>query len=181
MNPNSDFSAIMGKVATELYHGLTWHCEAANQMRKIGLRGFGRLHEYNGKHDFERLGELKKILGDRLEIYPDIDASNIPKALTFTMNNVSDLKPHLEAWCNAEYAFCETLKTAVKMAADEDMCVYSELIGILNDVEEEIMRLNILKKRLAIGEYGGHDIARVSKDLHKHFEHHPERGLDFDV
>jgi len=182
------FHELMDCVASELYHGLTWHGVAAPQMYKIGLRGYAHLHTYNAAHDFEKLfgmktgeGGLLKILEDRLDYCPDIDSSDIQQTLKFKLSSPADLKPHFEAWCNSEHEFSKYLTESVRMAASVDMCVYHELACILSAVQEEIMRINILKKRMEIGGYAGHDLATISRHLHIHFESHPEKGLDFDV
>jgi len=182
------FEELMDCVASDLYHGATWHGMAAPQMYKIGLRGFAHLHTYNAHHDFCKLygsksgeGGLLKILSDRLDMYPEIDASDIPKALAVSLNSPADLKPHLEMWCKNEEEFAHILTESVRKSATIDMCVYNELTCILSAVQEEIMRVKILKKRLALADYSGHDLGVVSLMLHRHFEHSPEKGLDFDV
>lgn len=181
MPQNKDFGHLMDCIASDLFHGAAWHGAAANAMRNIGLRGFGRLHEYNAAHDFTKRLELEKILCDRLGLTPEIDVADIGHALAVTLGGPAELKPHLEAWLNSEREFAALLTEAVAMAAGVDLCVYEKLTCILAAVQEEVMRVKMLKKRLELGGYSGHDMGVISMMIHEQMENHPELGMDFNL
>jgi len=182
------FEQLLDCIASELCRGAMWHGAAAPQMDKIGLRGFGRMHAYQSHHDFCKLygdktgtGGLLKILCDRLEYCPNIDTEDFAAAVRVAINSPADVKQHLHAWKESEKEFAHYLTEAVRMAASIDMCLYNELACILSAVEEEIMRIKILRKRLDLGGWDGHDLARISKDLHNHYEHHADLGMDVNL
>lgn len=118
------FEELMDCVCSDLFHGSAWHCRVGNEMRKIGLRGWGRMHDYNAKHDFCKRQELEKILRDRLDMAPDINTEGISAAVSATIKGVQDLKPHMEMWLTNETEFSKQLIEAVRAAASVDMCIY---------------------------------------------------------
>lgn len=184
MNPahnGKDFHALLDCISSDLCCGAVYHLRAANQLRHLGLRGFSRLHEYSSCKEHSERMCLEKLLMDRLSYAPNIDTSEISDAVMFTIKDVGALKQHLERWHSSEIETKEDLQAAVKMAASVDMAIYEKLACMLAYNEEEIFRIKMLLTRLDLGQWGGHDIARVSKDLHKHFEMHPDKGLDFDI
>ena len=182
------FEELLDCVCSDLFGGNIWHGMVAAQMYKIGLRGFGRMHQYQAHHDFEKLygakngtGGLLKILVDRLGYTPSIDTSEAVNTVRVSITGPADLKDHLHNWCESEKEFAKILTMAVRQAAGVDMCIYNELACILTCVQEEIMRLKLLKKRLEIGGMNGHDLMRISKDLHEHYENHAAMGMDVNL
>jgi hypothetical protein len=175
------FGVMLDCICSDLFNGSNWHLKAGNEMRKLALRGFGRMHDYNANYDFCKRIELEKIICDRLGITVEIDTSAITAAVGYNLKDPAELKNHLHMWMETEKAFAAKLTEAVRQAAAIDMCVYNELICILSAVQEEIMRIKLLKKRLELGGYNGHDLARISKDLHEHYEHHADLGMDVNL
>jgi len=179
--PGKGFYELLDCISTDLFIGAAWHLRAANQLRKMGLRGFARLHEYGSCHDHKKRLCLEKLVCDRLHYAPKIDVSDAEHVTSFVLSDPGKLKPHLEMWRDNEREFAKYLAEAVKLAAGEDMCVYNELVCILDGVQDEVFRIETLLKRLELGGWSGHDLATISRQLHIHFEHHPEKGLDIDV
>jgi len=175
------FHELLDCISTDLFTGSAWHLRAANQMRNLGMRGFARVHEYGSCHDHKKRIYLEKLLMDRMDYAPMIDVSDAAHATSFVISDPSKLKSHLEMWHSNESEFVKYLIEAVRMAAHEDMCVYNELACILNGVQEEIMRIKFIIKRLDVGGWSGHDIGVVNMVIHEHMEKHPDAGLDFNL
>ena len=174
------FHELLDCISTDLFTGAAWHLRAANQMRKIGMRGFARIHDYGSCHDHKKRICLEKLLCDRLDYEPVIDVSDAGHVTSFAIDP-SKLKSHFEMWHANESEFAKYLIEAVRKAAHEDICVYNELTCILNAVQEEIMRIKFIIKRLDVGGWSGHDIGVVNMVIHEHMEKHPDKGLDFNL
>lgn len=179
--PGKSFHDYLDCISTDLMDGAIYHTRCANQLRALGLRGFARFHDYSSCKEHSERMCLEKLLCDRLGYCPNLDTSETAKMTAYTIKGVNALGEHLQRWRDSEMETKADLQAAVKMAADVDMEVYKKLAEMLAYNEEEIFRIGMLLKRLNLGEWTGHDVARVNKDLHKHFEMHPDRGLDFDV
>lgn len=164
-----DFCALMDDICTYLTEGAIVHERSALYMYDYGLRGFGRLHEYNAKCDFNEKLCLEKLLVDRLDHIPMYDATSVAKALSYTIAN-GQLKESLKWYINREKEFEKLLVHAVAMAAKYDTAVYKKLLHILSDVQEEIFRVKEIYKRLEAGQWAAHDLMTVSAEIHKHFE-----------
>lgn len=100
--PSAEFHEIMDEVCSRLAYGAFWHKRLASQLRKIANRGEGRWFQGEGEGDFCNSGELEKLLGDNLDIYPDIETVKLAEAVSFTLNTVQELKPLLMGWIKRE-------------------------------------------------------------------------------
>ncbi|MCL2081611.1 MAG: hypothetical protein FWH16_05900, partial [Oscillospiraceae bacterium] len=109
---------------------------------------------------------------DRIDQIPMLHADGIVKAMSYSMNGGAQLKEHLKMYVNREKEFERCLIDAVRASVTVDMDIYKELCCILSKAQEEIFRVKQISERLDLGGWNGHDIARVSKDLHKHHEDH---------
>jgi len=167
---HKSFHELLDCVSTDLFTGSAWHLRAANQMRKIGLRGFGRWHEQGSCHDHKKRICLEKFLIDRLDYIPNISISSAGDAVSLSMESAADIKPHLVHWLANEQEFFKVLAEAVRMAASVDMCVYEKLACILSGVENECMRIKFCMKRLELTNYGGHDLGIISMIIHDWLE-----------
>ena len=56
------------------------------------------------------------------------------------------------------------------MSRITDLEIYSELICLGKEVQEESFRAKMIEERLHFGGFGSHDTAIVSYFIHKHFE-----------
>ena len=178
----TEFNNVINQVCTDMFTGEHYHEQCANQFRKVGLRGFGRWCDCESRGDYESRVCLEKLLCDRLDYFPKINTSGINSALSYQISGAKDLKAALEAWYNMETDCIATLNKAVELARTVDICVYNKLCCMLDEVQNEKSRVKMMNKRLELKNYDGHDVAQVSKELHKYFEENPDsRDLDFNV
>jgi len=170
---NTEFTSLMDRVCTCLLEGELWHQRSANLMRMAALRGFGRWHDSEGYCDAETRVCLEKLACDRLGHEIELDINVAAPAVSYSIGGSADLPRHLQQWVAREEKFIPVLNDAVRMAAGTDVCLYKDLICLAEEVQAEAMRVKIVEKRLALAQWGGHDIGIVSMILHEHFEEHP--------
>ena len=115
-----NFAHLMDEICTTLTAGSLIHERSALYALKHGLRGFGRLHMYNAKCDFHAKLCLEKLLIDRLDHIPTLDAEALSRAAGYAFGQ-TQLKESLQWYLAREEDFIELLKGAVKMAGDIDM------------------------------------------------------------
>ena len=168
---SGEFCDLMDKICTTLTAGSLIHERSALCALEYGLRGFGRLHMYNAKEDFEAKLCLEKLLADRLEHIPTLDVEALGRAAVYSFEQ-GQFKDSLKWYLSRENKFIELLKDAVKMASDIDMAVYEKLVHILGEVQEEAFRVKEIIKRLDAGGWAGHDLMSVSQLIHRHHEKH---------
>ena len=166
-----DFCHLMNDVCSTLTAGSLIHERSALCALEYGLRGFGRLHMYNAKEDFDAKLCLEKLLVDRLDHIPVLDVEAISRAAGYSFEQ-AQFKESLRWYLDRENKFIELLKPAVKMAGEIDMAVYEKLVYILGEVQEEAFRVKEIIKRLDAGGWAGHDLMHVSEAIHRHHEAH---------
>lgn len=184
MNPSSegmseehkDIHEHLDMICTYLWQGEAWHERAANECRKMHIRGLGRWHEAEAKYDGKSRICLEKILQDKLQYAATIDIMPISNALTYSMSNASDLKTHFHMWIDREHTLIKELDHAIHKAAKVDMELYKELCGLVNEVQNEAMRAQMVYDRFEFAGWNGHDIGVCSMVLHKYFEHEYDGG-----
>jgi hypothetical protein len=175
-NPHAhekDFHEMMDEICTYLLIGEIWQARAANQLRKNALRGFARWAESEAHGDAKTRMCLEKLLCDRLGYAPMLNIADAGKASNYMLGSAQELKKYMQIWHSQEEEFIKCLTEAVRAATVVDMEIYKELCCLLDEVQTEKMRIEICVKRLDLGQWNGHDVARVSKDLHSHFETNP--------
>ena len=177
---DGSFYDIMDKVCSKLASGSVWHERSALYMCDSALRGFGRVHFEKAKCDHDKRLMLEKLIVDRLDHIPEIDMEWVAKAAHYSFPGAQGLKEHLHMWHKNKTHYAEILKEAVKKSATEDMKIYAYLCECLDDVQEEIFRVKTIIDRLELGGWNGHDLARVSKDLHRHHAD-GKPGMDYEL
>jgi len=155
-----------------------WHYNQFG-LRSLGLRGFSRLHEMEAEQDLCSMIKLKKILEDRFNWRPTIDKDEYGKYDTNKVGSMQEFKSSFDVWKTNEEELVKCIVKAYGLASKEDVCLYKELICLADEVQDEIFRIDQIKSRLDLGQWNGHDLARVSKDIHKHLEEH--KNLDFSL
>lgn len=171
--PSSEFHEIVDEICSRLAYGAFWHKRLASQLRKIANRGEGRWFQDEGMGDYCNSGELEKLLGDNLDIYPDIDTAKLTEAVSFTLNNIQELKPLLMDWIKREYGFANILCEAVRMAAKIDPEIYDNLCCLWKETSMEAKRAKMLYKRCELAGWNGHDEGILSMIIHHFYEKHP--------
>jgi len=171
---NQEFAALMNRICTELLAGEIYHSRAANEFRKIALRGFGRWAESEARGDMNSRVCLEKLLRDKLGFAPTVDTSSLSNEARVAFANISELPSILQKWIDREKEFSKILTQAMKMAAEIDVEIYRELIELTNEVQTEVFRVKLCGVRLELAGWNGHDLGIVSTILHEHFEKHPD-------
>lgn len=180
---HKDFNMLMSEISTYLWEGEAWHEKAANECRKLALRGFGRWHEAEGCYDAKERYCLDKLMRDKLDMSPMVDIAKLDRALQYMMTGGADgLKAHFHMWMEREHAFIDTLNAAIKMSGEIDMEIYKKLCCLVDEVQNESMRVKMVEMRLAMAGYNGHDLGVTSMVLHKYFECEYDGGkIDFNL
>ena len=185
------FCDLLNQIIAYLDEGHVWHMNAGSTARLNGIRGWGQWHTAEAKCDAGKRLELTKLIGDipSLRHVPATNVQKITDAHTYafpTINSPEDLKSALKAhhdtWIEREKRFCDIIKQAMKMAATFDGNLYSVLLCLQKEVENEIFRVGIVAYNLWIAGYEGHHIIVVSKWLHEYFEKEYSEGpIDFNI
>lgn len=175
---DGEFNLMLDAICNYLQNGYIWHKKAANQCRKIYIRGWGRWHDEEAKCDSNTLLCLEKVLWDKLKFSPTYDVARFEKASVITINNLEDFKNHHLAWKQREDAFISTLNKAMEKARGIDIEVYKKLMCILEEVQCERMRLDMAYDRLTFAGWNTHDIGVCSMIIHKYFECEHKDGHD---
>lgn len=171
--PPKEFNEIMDAVCSQLAYGAFWHKRLASQLRKIANRGEGRWFQDESVGDFCNSSELEKILGDNIDLYPEIDTSKLSEAVSFNINSAQELKPLLMDWIKREYGFAHILCKAVRMAAEIDPEIYSKLCCLWEETSMEAKRAKLLYKRCELAGWNGHDEGIISMIIHHFYEKNP--------
>jgi hypothetical protein len=178
-NAGNDFYHLMDEVVTGLATGEMWHEKAANEFRKIGVRGFGRWSDAESKGDYKSRVCLEKLLRDYMDYSPMIDMAKVAESATMSMGGMQDLKKVLQYWYAQEMKYLEALNMAFPMAAQMNICIYKELVCLTEEVQNEAMRVKLCINRLDLAGWAGHDIGVVSMILHEFFESHEGDDLRY--
>lgn len=178
-NLKTDYTVHLDHICTMLAKGEVWHKKAANECRKIGMRGMGRYHDAEGMTDAIELFEMGKILCDKMHYYGRVDYTVVAHADTYNIANNADFKRHFGIWDAAEKELAAKI-TEFLPHAMVDMDLYKKLTHILHNVQNEIFRLNIVKNSLEFAGWNPHDISVKSKWLHDYFENTWKLGCDID-
>ena len=177
-----NFHGLLNEIITCLWVGEAWHGKAANECRKIAIRGVGRWHEVESCYDMKARISLEKLLRDKLEYAPMADMAEVDKAHRFTMNNAVDFKSHFSAWVEREKKLIEILNFAIAKASAVDMELYKGLCCLVDEVQNETMRAKLVYERFELSNWSGHDIGVCSMVLHKYFECEYDGGkIDFNI
>lgn len=178
----NDFNMLMDEITTYLWEGEAWHEKAANETRKISIRGVGRWHEAEGCYDAKERVCLEKLFRDKLGYAPMVDMASVDKAYKYTMTGPQDFKNHFQIWIDREKKFIECLDAAIAQAGMVDMELYKKLCCLVDEVQNEAMRAKMVHDRLELSGWNGHDIGVVSKWLHEYFEKEYDGGkIDFNI
>lgn len=169
-------------ISCYLWEGEAWHEKTANECRKIGVRGWGRWHEAEGCYDAKERYCLDKLIRDKLNYAPHIDVDMIDKALNYSMSSMADFKGHHNIWIDREESFIKCLNKGIKLSSEFDMELYGKLCCLINEVQNEAMRVKMVMMRMDIGGWSGHDIGICSMILHEYFECKYDGGaIDFNL
>jgi len=171
MEINTELKKHLDEIVTMLSKGEIWHKKAANECRKIGIRGMGRYHDEMGINDAMELFYICKIISDKLKHYPETDYSQFAKAETYTINNHADFKRHFAVWDEHEKELINKI-TAFLPHAMVDVELYEKLIHILKSTQNERFRANLVRESFEFGNWNMQDISNKSMILHDYFEHH---------
>lgn len=179
---HKDIHELLDEITTYLWVGEAWHEKAANENRKIAIRGVARWHEAEGMCDAKERVCLEKLVRDKLGYAPMVDMSMVDKAYKYTLNNPQEFKSHFTMWIDREKKFIECLNAAISMAGAVDMELYKKLCGMVDEVQNEAMRVKMVHDRLELAGWNGHDIGVCSMILHKYFECEYDGGMiDFNL
>ena len=175
---HKEFFKQMDHICSELIKGELWHVAAANEFRKIALRGFARWNESEAIGDLKSRMCIEKLLRDRLSYTPIISIEN-PSVL---WTSYKDLPEILHKWVAREKDFAEYITSAIGMARDIDIAIYKELISLADEVQNEAMRIKLCGMRLELANFDGHDIGRVNVIIHDYYDQSPEcQKADFNI
>lgn len=167
----------LNDIATYLWVGEAWHEKTANECRKIGIRGWGRWHEAESHYDGQERCALNKLMCDKLDYAPDVDMGMVDKAIKYTMSSAADFKVHHQVWLDREEHFILCLNNAIKLSPEFDMELYRKLCCMVDEVQNEAMRVKLVVMRLDLAGWNGHDIGVCSKWLHEYFEKEYSGGV----
>lgn len=168
-NPG-DLHMELNKIVTYLSEGEYWHEKAAGECRKMAIRGWGRWHESEAICDAKSRICLEKLLRDKLSFAPEIDMAMVDHASKYIMNGAADFKTHHKLWIEREERLIECLNKAIELSRSVDMELYKELCCLLDEVQNEAMRVRLAHSSLDLGGWNGHDISVKSKWIHEYFE-----------
>jgi len=173
----TDLHHELDKIMSYLSRGKMFHYNNSFGLRMLALRGFANLHDKESICDYKHMICIKKIAGDKLEYCPHIDFNIAHEFKDFKIESMNDFKNSFKVWEQSETELEKCITKALKCAAEEDIQLYKELICLADEVQQERMRADMIYKRCELGQWGGHDLARISKDIHCHLESHDD--LDF--
>jgi hypothetical protein len=185
-NPNANQAAVdssaksytnvneaFNDIATYLTDGYIWHKRMANMIRKAGIRGVARWHDCEACGDAKELECLEKILGDRFGFYTV--AVLMPESVTA---NFTDLKTHFAAWVQREQRLIDALNYAINEMRDTDACLYDKLFCMFHEVQDEVIKVKLVERRLEFAGWNAHDVGICSMIIHKYFEKDYKQGED---
>jgi hypothetical protein len=172
---NNQFFQVLDNISNTLLTGAMWHTKAADEMRRLALRGFGRLNDFEACDDFKDWQCLLKLCRDRLEYFPRVEPTAVSAYHSFTIEGIADLKKFLHDYAERENAFIDLLNSAIRMSQTADISVYKFLINLTDDKQSETMRINMLVDRLDGAGWNPHDVMEVSRKLHEHYASNDDR------
>ena len=180
-NPSGDNKTHLEQKLNEIFsylaRGKKFHYNQSFGLRNLGLRGIANLHDKESICDYKSMISIKKTINDRLHWTPSIDESISKEYENYKISSMADFKNSFAIWQKNETELEDCISETLKLASMEDLMLYNELICLGKEVQEERFRSEAIYTRLNLGEWGGHDIARISKDIHCHLE--KENNLDF--
>ena len=180
--PGGDFHALVDAICSYLVDGEMWHRRAANECRKLGVRGWGRWHEAEAEGDSHLLTCLCKLLVDNCNYIPKLDMTGANKSAAYSMSNLGDFKNSHEEWIQRETMLIDILNNAIHESRSANMEVYYKLCGVQEEVQNEAMRVEWIARRLGLSNWNGSDLGLISMKIHKYFECEYKGGkIDFNV
>lgn len=177
-----ELQKYLDEIATYLAEGEAWHRTAANECRKLFVRGWGRWHEAEAQCDEKSQICLAKLARDMLQYAPVIDSSFLVRANAYTIKDLDAFKLHHNQWIEREQMLIMALNNAIEQSRAIDIKVYHFLCDLAEEVQNEKMRVELVKGRMGLSAWNGHDIGVVSMVLHKYFECEYKGGeIDFNI
>lgn len=172
----------LNTIATYFSEGAAWHRRAANECRKLHIRGWGRWHEAEALYDFKAHLELEKLVRDNLQYAPVADVNYLVRAYAFTIDSMEGFKAHHQSWIDRENLFTQALMAAIEDSRSINIEVYKCLCCIAEEVQNEAMRVAWVHESMAMTGWNPHDLSVKSKWLHDYFECHYDGGkIDFNI
>lgn len=179
---NQELYTSLNHIATYLSEGEAWHRRAANECRKMFIRGLGRWHEAESKEDEKALICLSKLLQDNIKYSPVVDSTIVANAEKLVMASPADFKAHFNYWLERENKLIMALNAAINESRAINIELYEKLCGIQKEVQNEAMRIEMVYGRFDFAGWNGHDIGVCSKWLHEYFEKEYDGGcIDFNI
>ena len=167
---NNELFGHLDKISSFLNEGFVWHKAAANACRKFAVRGWGRLHDCQADCDSDELICFEKILCDKLNYCPKFNFNRLPQYAQLTINSMDEFKNHHTVWIARESEIIPTLNAAIHLARTIDIELYRKLCDMLERVQGEIMRVNMIVDNLNFTGWNTHDVSVKSKWLHEQCE-----------
>lgn len=175
----SSFEECLNEIGTYLVAGEMWHERSANESRKMAVRGWGRWHDAESCGDKKIYSCLSKIVMDKLGHHITLNPEKINKAMMYSIN---DLKTHHNDWIDREEHLIKALNEAIEMSRKVDMQLYKKLCEIIDEVQNEKMRVKMILSNLNLTNWNGHDVSVKSKWLHDYFEKdYDGKCIDFNI
>jgi hypothetical protein len=178
MQQESSFHAHLNAICNFLEQGFCWHKRAANQCRKFGVRGWGRLHDLQSECDAKELVCFEKILFDKIWFCPTYKGGYIADV---NINSMEDFKAHHKQWLAREKEIVPAFNAAIHEARTVDIEIYKKLCSMLCKVQGEIMRVEMILKSLEFAGWNTHDVSVKSKWLHEQAEKGEVSGHDINA
>lgn len=180
---NQELYDALDDICTYFVEGSAWHLTAANQCRKIAIRGMGRWHDCESEDDKKSLDGLLKMLGDRLQYNAKIAYQHVERAQEMEIRNLDDFIKHFHTWIDREKEFIEVLNFAVSKSGAVDMELYQYLCKVVKEVQNECMRARMVFDSFEFTNWQPHDISVKSKWIHDYMEYeYPKSGdLNFNI
>jgi len=170
MGGQQEFYSYLNSICNFLNFGFAFHKRLANQNRKFAVRGWGRVHDRQTHHDADKLICFEKILCDKLGWCPTYDYAKLSEVNSIKINSMESFKQHHVIWKQHEKSIVPTLNKAIHEARTVDIEIYQFLICLLDKVQKEIMRIDMICGSLEFAGWNTHDVSVKSKWLHEQEE-----------
>jgi len=126
--------------------------------------------------------KLEKTIIDKLNYEPKYNVSKHETIHNMSLNSAADFKDSHVKWVEWEKSIYQALNEAIEKARTQDVEIYRELMCILDMIQREVTRVQLVMRRLDQTGWNGHDVGILSMVIHKWFEENPnEPEANFNI
>lgn len=178
---NKQLYTGLDEIATLLIENEAWHAKAANECRKIGVRGWSEWHAVQSIMGKKCLDKLAECLMDKLKFSPQPNPMGLKMVNEFEMFNLDDFIEHHFEWVEREKYFNQALKEELIESKKIDRGLHEMLEKFQEESQEQATLVKRVYTNLRFAGFMEHHILVVSRWIEDYFkyEYKPGQKIDF--